>query len=217
MDDSLRLFEEIRDACSHLHARGMLAAADGNVSVRISDETIAITPAGVNKARLRQGSLARVALDGRILEGSPSTERAMHLAVYRNCPEARAVVHAHPPTAIAWTLARPEMSELPTDALPELLLAAGRVPIVPYARPGTEDMATALLPFLPAHRLLLLARHGALAWGESIEEAVNGIERVEHSALILKAALELGGASPLPSSELEALRALRVRIGSRLL
>jgi L-fuculose-phosphate aldolase len=217
MDDSLRLFEEIRDACSHLHARGMLAAADGNVSVRISDETIAITPAGVNKARLRQGSLARVALDGRILEGSPSTERAMHLAVYRNCPEARAVVHAHPPTAIAWTLARPEMSELPTDALPELLLAAGRVPIVPYARPGTEDMATALLPFLPAHRLLLLARHGALAWGESMEEAVNGIERVEHSALILKAALELGGASPLPSSELEALRALRVRIGSRLL
>ena len=217
MDDSPRFFEEIRDACSHLHARGMLAAADGNVSVRISDETIAITPAGVNKAWLRQGSLARVALDGRILEGSPSTERAMHLAVYRNCPEARAVVHAHPPTAIAWTLARPEMSELPTDALPELLLAAGRVPIVPYARPGTEDMATALLPFLPAHRLLLLARHGALAWGESMEEAVNGIERVEHSALILKAALELGGASPLPSSELEALRALRVRIGSRLL
>jgi L-fuculose-phosphate aldolase len=217
MDDSPRLFEEIRDACSHLHARGMLAAADGNVSVRISDETIAITPARVNKARLRRGSLARVALDGRILKGRPSTERAMHLAVYRNCPEARAVVHAHPPTAIAWTLARPEMSELPTDALPELLLAAGRVPIVPYARPGTEDMATALLPFLPAHRLLLLARHGALAWGESMEEAVNGIERVEHSALILKAALELGGASPLPSSELEALRALRVRTGSRLL
>jgi L-fuculose-phosphate aldolase len=140
----------------------------------------------------------------------------MHLAVYRACPEARVVVHAHPPTAIAWTLARPDMCELPTDALPELLLAAGRVPIVPYARPGTEEMGTALLPFLPAHRLMLLARHGALAWGESMEEAVNGIERVEHSALILKAAVELGGASPLPSSELEALRALRARIGPRL-
>jgi len=140
----------------------------------------------------------------------------MHLAVYRACPEARVIVHAHPPTAIAWTLARPDLTELPTDALPELLLAAGRVPIVPYARPGTEEMGTVLLPFLPAHRLLLLSRHGALAWGESMEEAVNGIERVEHGALILKAAEELGGTTPLPEAELEALRTLRARIGPRL-
>ncbi|MGZ6133734.1 MAG: class II aldolase/adducin family protein [Myxococcaceae bacterium] len=210
------LFEDIRDACAQLHARGLLAAADGNVSVRQADGSIVLTPAGVNKARLRPGSLARVTLDGRILEGRPSTERAMHLAVYRACPEARVIVHAHPPTAIAWTLARPDLTELPTDALPELLLAAGRVPIVPYARPGTEEMGAVLLPFLPAHRLLLLSRHGALAWGESMEEAVNGIERVEHSAIILKAAAELGGTTPLPETELQALRALKARIGPRL-
>ena len=210
-------FEQIREACAHLHARGLLAAADGNVSVRLPDDTVLLTPAGVNKARLVPGSLARVALDGRILEGRPSTERAMHLAVYRASADARVVVHAHPPTAIAWTLARPGLTELPTDTLPELLLAAGRVPIVPYARPGTEEMGTVLLPFLPAHRLLLLSRHGALAWGESMEEAVNGIERVEHSALILKAAEELGGSTPLPPLELEELRVLRTRIGPRLL
>ncbi|MGZ5957832.1 MAG: class II aldolase/adducin family protein [Myxococcaceae bacterium] len=212
----LGLFEDIRDACAQLHARGLLAAADGNVSVRQADGSIVLTPAGANKARLRPGSLARVTLDGRILEGRPSTERAMHLAVYRACPEARVIVHAHPPTAIAWTLARPDLTELPTDALPELLLAAGRVPIVPYARPGTEEMGAVLLPFLPAHRLLLLSRHGALAWGESMEEAVNGIERVEHSAIILKAAAELGGTTPLPETELQALRALKARIGPRL-
>jgi len=210
-------FEQIREACAHLHARGLLAAADGNVSVRLPDDTVLLTPAGVNKARLVPGSLARVALDGRILEGRPSTERAMHLAVYRASADARVVVHAHPPTAIAWTLARPELTELPTDALPELLLAAGRVPVVPYARPGTEEMGAVLLPFIPAHRLLLLSRHGALAWGESMEEAVNGIERVEHSALILKAAEELGGSTPLPPLELEELRVLRTRIGPRLL
>ena len=210
-------FDEIRGACAHLHARGLLAAADGNVSVRLPDDTVLLTPAGVNKARLPPGSLARVTLDGRILEGRPSTERAIHLAVYRASDDARVVVHAHPPTAIAWTLARPGLTELPTDTLPELLLAAGRVPIVPYARPGTEEMGTVLLPFLPSHRLLLLSRHGALAWGESMEEAVNGIERVEHSALILKAAEELGGSTPLPPLELEALRALRARIGPRLL
>ena len=210
-------FEEIREACAHLHARGLLAAADGNVSVRLADDTVLLTPAGVNKARLKPESLARVALDGRILEGRPSTERAMHLAIYRACPQARAVVHAHPPTAIAWTLARPELTELPTDSLPELLLAAGRVPIVPYTRPGTEEMGQVLLPFLPAHRLLLLSRHGAVAWGESMEEAVNGIERVEHSAVILKTAEELGGSTPLPPLELEALRVLKASLGPRLL
>ncbi len=210
-------FEDIRDACARLHARGLLAAADGNVSVRLPDDTLILTPAGVNKAQLAPGTLARVALDGRILEGRPSTERAMHLTVYRACREARVVIHAHPPIAIAWTLARPHLTELPTDSLPELLLAAGRVPIVPYARPGTEEMGAVLLPFLPAHRLLLLSRHGALAWGESIEEAVNGIERVEHSAIILKAAEELGGLTPVPPLELEELRALRASIGPRLL
>jgi L-fuculose-phosphate aldolase len=210
-------FEEIRDACAHLHARGLLAAADGNVSVRLPDDTVLLTPAGVNKARLPPGSLARVALDGRVIEGRPSKELAMHLAVYGACPDARVVVHAHPPTAIAWTLARPELEELPTDSLPELLLAAGRVPIVPYARPATEELGTVLLPFLPGHRLLLLSRHGALAWGESMEEAINGIERLEHSALILKAAEELGGSTPLPPAELEALRALKARLGPRLL
>lgn len=212
-----RHFEEIREACAHLHARGLLAAADGNVSIRLPDDTVLITPAGANKARLTEGALARIALDGGILAGRPSTERAMHLAVYRASADALVVIHAHPPTAIAWTLARPGLAELPTDALPELLLAAGRVPIVPYARPGTEEMGSVLLPFLPAHRLLLLSRHGALAWGESMEEAVNGIERVEHSALILKAAEELGGVTPLPPLELEELRALRARIGPRLL
>jgi L-fuculose-phosphate aldolase len=217
MDDARRLFEELRDTCAHLHARGLLAAADGNVSVRLADDSVLLTPAGANKAHLRQESLARITLDGRVLEGRPSTERAMHLAVYGTCPDARVVIHAHPPVAIAWTVARPALTELPSDVLPELILAAGRVPIVPYARPGTEEMGAVLLPFLPEHRLLLLSRHGALAWGESMEEAVNGIERLEHSALILKVAEELGGLHPLPPLELEALRVLRARIGPRLL
>jgi L-fuculose-phosphate aldolase len=141
----------------------------------------------------------------------------MHLWVYRRCSEAQAVVHAHPPTAIAWTLAHPELSELPSDSLPEVILAAGRIPVVPYARPGTEAMGSELEPFLPAHRLLLLARHGALAWGESLEEAINGIERLEHAALILKTAHELGGAKPLPEDERRALQLIRAKTGPKLL
>jgi L-fuculose-phosphate aldolase len=215
--DELTELEAVCEACRRLHRRNLLAAADGNISVRFSDDRIAITPTGVNKFTLQPAQMAFLEVDGSVVSGSPSSERAMHLAVYRRCPEARVVVHAHPPTAIAWTLAHPELSELPSDALPEVILAAGRIPVVPYARPGTEAMGTELAPFLPDHRLLLLSRHGALAWGESLEEAVNGMERVEHAALILKTALELGGAKPLDEDEREALHALRRKNGPKLL
>jgi L-fuculose-phosphate aldolase len=205
------------DVCRRLHARNLLAAADGNVSIRLDDGRIAITPSGIAKARMEAGDLAVLDLDGTVVSGRPSTERLMHLAVYRACPEARAVVHAHPPTAVAWSLARPDWAWLPTDALPEVILGAGAIPFVPYARPGTAAMGEVLAPFLPEHRLLVLSRHGALAWGETLEEAYNGMERLEHACQILKTAQDLGGAHPLPEAEVAALRQARLQNGRKLL
>lgn len=211
------ILEAVCAICRKLHARNLLAAADGNVSFRFRDDRIAMTPAGVSKAELRPEQMAWMKLDGSILYGRPSSERLMHLAVFRAAPEARAIVHAHPPTAIAWSLARPDLDRIPDEALPEAILAAGRIPVVPYARPGTAAMGDSLLPFLPEHRLLLLARHGAVCWGESVEEAHNGIERLEHLCQILKSAAEMGGAKPLPAAELEALRAIRAKLGPKVL
>jgi L-fuculose-phosphate aldolase len=210
------ILEAVCEACRRLHAWGLIAAGDGNVSARLDDGRIAITPSGVPKARLSPADLAFLDSEGVQISGRPSSEQLMHLAVYKACPEARCVVHAHPPTAIAWTVAWPELEELPGDALPELILAAGRIPVVPYARPGTAAMGEALTPFLPDHRLLLLARHGALCWGEDLEEATCGIERLEHVAKILKATIDLGGIVPMEPEELEALRSIRARLGPRI-
>lgn len=215
--DRVTLLNEAIEACRSLHARGLLAAGDGNVSVRLDQGTLAITPRGLPKARLQPHDFALLSLDGTVLSGDPSSERAMHLAIYRAVPEAKAVVHAHPPTAIAWTLARPELTELPSDSLPEVILAAGRIPVVPMAIPGTEAMGTALLPFLPAHRLLILARHGGLCWGESIREAAGGLERLEQVAEILWKAETLGGAKPLGPEALKLLQDLREKIGPSIL
>ena len=211
------LLDEAIEACRSLHAQGLLAAADGNVSLRLEDGRIAITPRGVPKTSLRRQDFALLALDGTILRGNPSSERLMHLAVYRTVPEAQAVVHAHPVTAIAWSLANPDAEELPSDSLPEVILAAGRIPLVPMATPGTEEMGTNLAPFLPAHRLMILSRHGGLAWGASVREAAGGIERLEQVAKILLAAEAFGGAKPLPAADLTALRALRAKVGPRLI
>ncbi|MDP1831884.1 MAG: class II aldolase/adducin family protein [Geothrix sp.] len=212
-----RILDDLLEACRRLHAGGLLAASDGNLSVRLPDGRIAMTPSGVPKAKVKVEDLAYLALDGTILSGRPSSERAMHLAIYRAVPEAQAIVHAHPPTAIAWSLARPELKELPSDGLPEVILAAGRIPIVPMALPGTEAMGTNLLPFLPGHRLMILARHGGLCWGEHMDEAVGGMERLEQVAEILWKAETLGGAKPLAASVLEELRALRARIGPKII
>lgn len=215
--DTQNLLHDLLEACRRLHAGGLLAASDGNLSVRLPDGRIAMTPSGVPKARVQLEELAYLALDGTLLSGRPSSERAMHLAIYRAVPEAKAVVHAHPPTAIAWSLARPELEELPSDGLPEVILAAGRIPIVPMAIPGTEAMGSSLLPFLPEHRLMILARHGGLCWGESMDEAVGGLERLEQVAEILWKAETLGGAKPLSTDELLALRGLRTKIGSKII
>ena len=215
--DEPGILKAIVEACRRLHERNLLAAADGNISCRLPFNRIAITPTGVNKVKLRVEDMAFMQMSGIVIKGKPSSERLMHLAVYRACPEAMCVVHAHPPTAIAWSLARPDLGFLPDESLPEVILAAGRIPIVPYARPGTAAMGDVLARFLPQYRLLILARHGALCWGETIEDAYNGIERLEHVCQILKSAMELGGLSALPEAEVSALRGLRAKQGPRIL
>ncbi len=209
--------QEIVASCRRLYDRNCLASADGNISVRLSDQRILITPSGIAKAFMRPDQMAVIDLEGRVLDGEPSGERLMHLAIYRQCPQAKAVVHAHPPHAIAWSVVEPKLEELPSDVLSEVILATGRIPMVPYARPTTAAMGENLLPFLPRHRALILERHGAVAWGESLTEATNGLERLEHSAQILWLAKTLGPLRNLPEDEVHALKQMRSQIGDKIL
>ena len=209
--------ETICEIGRRLHQKGWLAAADGNISLRLASNNILITPSGVHKGYLTPDEICRITIDNRVLEGQPSGERLMHLAVYKNAPKAVAVVHAHPPVATAWTVARPEMQELPNDCLSEVILAAGRIPFVPYAQPGTAQMGENLLPFLPDCRLMILSRHGALSWGESLPEAYNGMERLEHAAVTLAHAVAMGGTTSLPKEEVARLWEMRARSDGRTL
>lgn len=207
----------ILQVCRMLHEKNFLAAADGNVTVKVSDEKIWCTPSGRPKAFIDESEIACIDMKGNILSGHPSAERAMHIEIYRRCPKAKAVVHAHTPTAVAWTVARPDLKELPAAALPEVILAAGHIPIVPYTIPTTEDMAASLRPYLPQSRMLILSRHGAVSWGESLEEAYMGIERLEHAAETLRRAATLGDITEVSAQDLTTLRQMREKIGDRTL
>jgi L-fuculose-phosphate aldolase len=216
-DIPIPLKSDIVKTAKLLHQKNFLASADGNISIRINSETILITPSGKHKGFLNEDDLAVVTVDNQILFGNPSGERLMHLEVYQKCSEAKAVVHAHPPYAIAWSVAFPDLKELPKECLSELILAVGQIPIVPYQRPGTPEMGTVLSPWLPKQRVFILSRHGALSWGEDLQEAYNGIERLEHTAFILSIASQMNGLSFLPASEVQALQAMRQNLGARTL
>lgn len=209
--------DHIVEICQRLHRRNMLAAADGNISFKLKDDVIMITPSGVSKAFMHSKDMVLMNMKGEALQGQPSSEKLMHLSVYQNCPKAICVIHAHPVTATAWSIAQPELDKLPSQALSEVILATGDIPFVNYARPGSQAMGDVLTPYLPKHRALILRRHGALTWGESLEEAYRGMERIEHSAQVLMTAQTLGGITSLPQEEVQHLYELRKKIGEVLL
>ena len=176
-----------RDLLPPAVAAGADRGQDGNVSVRYRPDRLLVTPRGLLKAELTPDDLVEVGLDGITwaAPGTATTELDLHLRVYRRRPDCGAVVHAHPPTATAFAVAG---EGIPGNVLPEVAVLMGEVPLVPYATTGTPALGDAVEPFLEAHEAVLLANHGALAWGPSLATARIRMESLEHAARILAAA-----------------------------
>lgn len=173
----------IVDIGRRMYERGYVAANDGNISVRLSDNHILITPTGVSKGDLTPEMLLIVDSEGNIIKGTGciSSESPMHLCLYSYNPHIAAVVHAHPVAATAFAVAR-----IPLDkaVYPESLVLLGDVPLAPYATPGTLEVPQSIAPFAKTHRALLLANHGVLAWGRDLREAWFRLDALENYAKI---------------------------------
>lgn len=196
--------------CRLAWQRGYMAATDGNISLRLEEDRLLMTPSGRSKALIGPEELLLLDMEGNLLEGegAPSAELGLHLLAYAKRPEAKAVLHAHPPLATALSSAG---LELDISALPEALAGLGRVPTVPYASPGAlggDELARAVEPFLTGHHALILGHHGTLTLGPSLESAWALTEKLESAAQVFLAASALGGAQPLPLAEQERLRGL---------
>jgi L-fuculose-phosphate aldolase len=203
--DRETLGRAILQVCRRLYDCGLVAGPDGNVSVRLPDESILVTPSGLSKVDVTLDDLVIVHLDGSVLDGrrSPSSELAMHLRIYRRRDDVRAVVHAHPPTATGFAVAGESFM---APVLPEVILQMGAVPLVPYATPGTEDLPDAMEPFLAAHDAFLLANHGATTVGQTLVAAHQRMESLEHAARILLAARTVGRVNELTTADANRLR-----------
>lgn len=199
---------EIVLCCRGLWEAGLIAGADGNVSVRLARDRVLVTPRGLLKSQLSPDDLVEVDLSGSRLHGyrEATTELDLHLRAYRQRKECGAVVHAHPPTATAFAVAG---EGLPGDVLPEIALLMGEVPCVPYATSGTPALGDAAEPFLARHVAILLANHGAITWGEDLTQARIRMESLEHAARILLMARTLGRVSRLTREQIDALERMR--------
>lgn len=197
----------IADVGRRLYEKGLVAATDGNISALAGDGTVLITPGGVSKGSFAREDVCVIDARGACISGDgPSSEYKLHLAAYRARPDIRACVHAHPPTATAFAVAGVELNAL---ALPEAVLALGRVGIAPYAAAASSELAEGAARMLVRSNAVLLANHGAVVVGTSLEEAYRNMELLEHCARIMLYARLLGGERELPKSELERLLGAR--------
>lgn len=194
-----------------LYERGYVVSSDGNVSVRLDDGRIIATPTMTSKGRMTPDSLAVTDLEGKSLnDRRASSELAMHLLIYHERVDIKAVCHAHPPHGTAFAVAN-----LPIDQpiLSEVILTLGCVPLASYGTPSTEELTTAMRPLVKHHNALLMANHGAVAYGADLWQAFDRLETLEHTARIAILARTLGGSKNLPADAIEKLINVREAAG----
>jgi len=199
---------DIVEAGRRLYARAYIASNDGNISARLDDRRLITTPKSVSKGFMTPDMMVIVDYDGNKLAGErdPSTELPMHLEIYRNRPDANAVVHAHPPIATGFAVAGIPLTRA---VLAEVITTLGSIPIAAYGTPSTSELPEAVRKYVKAHDGMLLANHGAVTCGADVLAAYYKMETIEHFAKISLVARLLGRENLISREEVERLQGLR--------
>ena len=209
---------EAREIICTLGARayqaGLMCSCDGNISVKVADDKLWVTPAGVSKGFLTPDMLVKMDLAGNIIEAGdmrPSSEIKMHLRVYNENSDIQSVFHAHPIYGTVYAIAG---KSLDTALLAENVVFLGAIPCAPYATPGTEEVPESVAPFCKEYNGCFLGNHGTLTWGEDAYEAYYRLESLEHACkmdILLNSSLKQ--INPLTADMVEKLYGLRKAYG----
>ena len=193
-----------------LQQNRFVAATDGNLSVRLDETRLLATPTCISKGRMRASDLVIVDMDGKRLAGTRtvSSEIGMHLLIYRLRPDVHGIVHAHPPTATGFAASGYGLNR---PLVCEVVVGLGSIPLARYGTPGTPELTDALAPLIPQHDAILMANHGVVTFGSSLESAYMKMETVEHFARIALVTHLLGNEQPLGEKEVEKLHEVRHR------
>ncbi len=212
MSDIEHLKKQICEIGRRMWQRALVAGSDGNISVRLNAEQILCTPTMCSKGFMEPRDICLVDRNGQQLAGDKccSSEFRLHLEILQARPDVMSVVHCHPPHATAFAIAgRP----VPMGAMAEADVFLGEVPIVPYETPGTVEFAREILPFVDQSNACLLANHGAVTFGASIEQAYNLMEVLDAYCRILLLSEQLGPVQTLSGNYRLALAKIRQQSG----
>ncbi|MBU1627118.1 class II aldolase/adducin family protein [bacterium] len=203
---------DIVESGKRLFSRGFVASNDGNISVKCDQNTILITPTGLSKGFMQPEDIVKCNLEGKKLSGrkEPTSEIKMHLAVYKNRTDIKAIVHAHPPHATGFSVAGLSLDKC---TLAEVIISLGSIPLAEYGTPSTEELVSKLENLIANHDAVLLANHGAVTLGKDIFNAYYKMETVEHSAHITFIAKMLGNINTLTQENVEKLMDIRSKFG----
>jgi L-fuculose-phosphate aldolase len=205
---SWSITKEMLAVGKRLYDKHFIVATEGNYSFKIDDWRIIATPSGLCKGKLSPEDLVVINNNGFRLSGrhKVSTEIAMHLEVYRQRPEVRAVIHAHPPGCTALMLAEKSLDKA---LLAENVILLGKIPIAKFALPSTEEVPQSILPYIKKTDCILLDRHGSLTVGKTLQEAFFKLELMEHAAQVYLKALQTGQVNELSREKIHSLMELR--------
>ncbi|TVS15307.1 MAG: class II aldolase/adducin family protein [Planctomycetaceae bacterium] len=203
---------EICDIGRRIYNKGFAAANDGNISVRINDNEVLCTPTLHSKGFLKPEDICTVDMSGKQIAGNKkrSSEALLHLEIYKARADVKSVVHCHPPHATAFAVAR---EPIPQCILPEVEVFLGDVPIARYETPGGQSFAETILPFVSKTNIMLLANHGTVSYGESVERAYWWTEILDAYCRILMLSRQLGRVSYFTEEKERELLALKQQWG----
>ncbi len=216
MVSEFEIKKQICDIGKRIYDRGMVAANDGNISVKISDNEFLCTPTGVSKGFMTPEYICKVDANGNVLQANgsfkPSSEIKMHMRVYRERPDVQSVVHAHPVYATSFAIAGIPLTQ---PIMPEAVIALGCVPIAEYGTPSTEEIPDAVSKYLQHFDAVLLENHGALSYSDSLLAAYHKMESLEFYAQLLFQAKMLGGPKELSNQQVQRLYEIRKQFGMK--
>jgi L-fuculose-phosphate aldolase len=206
----------ILDIGRRMYDKNFVAANDGNITCKTAPDRIWATPTGVSKGFMKAEELVKMDLSGKVIQRgklNPSSEIKMHLRIYNENPAVMGVCHAHPPVATSFAIAGISLDKA---IYPEALVNLGTVPVVHYEVPGSQGIPDSVAPYCRDYNALLLANHGALAWGVSPMEAWYRLEALEHYAMILMYTGNIiGKANVLSCEQVRELIGVREKLGIR--
>jgi len=212
-DEEARIRQGICEIGRICYQRNLVAGADGNISCRLRDGTIIITPTGAMKGFLAPQQLAHVDMTGKSVDGGPrcSSEVGIHIVSYTERPDVGAVLHCHPPYAVALTIAGVDM-QMPV--IPEVVVTIGGIPTTPYATPGTPELGESIREIVRCSDTLVMSNHGSVTIGSNLLDAFKKLDMLEHTAQIVwMAHVARGGVEPLSEEAVRKLLEARKILG----